>query len=99
MKRILNKDIVDHIYLKYDKAISKRKIYYACKTITDELQSSLENNEVVSISNFGTFATYFGRNLNRTKMRVENFRAVKFHPHYNFKLLLKRQASGGGQKP
>lgn len=97
--RINKKDIVDSVNRKIDGTFTKLAINDVITIMVEYIADQLENNQNVSIENFGTFSIYKfhghdGMDISSGATQyVEEFRSIKFRPHHNFLNLIQKKAS------
>ena len=94
---IIKKILVDNIYHKLGKNISKLIISDIIDIICDYISEELKANRSFSIKNFGTFSPYVhpahdGLNIDTGELQhVSSWTGVRFHPHIIFNTLLDRK--------
>lgn len=95
--KVLKKTLVNNIYDKLNKTVTKLLIYDVMISVTDYIIDELSQDRTFSVNNFGTFSlckfhAHKGFNIHTGKMQhVNGFKMVKFRPHAVFSLLLKRK--------
>lgn len=92
--------LVNNIYFKLNKSISKKYIHDVVNIISNYISEEICNDRSVSIKNFGTFSPYiFHEHMaydvcTGMKRFIPAFKSVKFRIHSEFQAILnKRRAS------
>lgn len=97
--KITRAKIVDIIFNRLNKAITKKQINIALKTICQTIVDDLVDGNTVDIKNFGSFIPYIfhgHKGYNVSTKQVEYIKPkyevkLKIHPKFQEKLMLKRE--------
>jgi nucleoid DNA-binding protein len=97
MKRVSKNKIVDNIYNRLNGEIPKIVIKDSVNIILSHLCDKIEDNEVFTVENFGSFISYVyhghrGVNIyTGDEQYIKPFLHVKFIPHENFAKLINQK--------